>query len=115
MSGEVLPGEATLLESWRALARTSAGARVLTTPGSVAAVFPAWVPLNNAIARIPAGDAVATAAEVARLRSIYEEAGVDAWAYWVGSPAVDATAPDAALVAGLTRDAYDRGDAHRPG
>jgi hypothetical protein len=48
MSAAALPGEATLVASWRALAVTSAGATVTETPGSVAAVFPAWTPLNNA-------------------------------------------------------------------
>jgi hypothetical protein len=77
VSAVALPGEATLIASWRALARTSPGAAVSETPGSVAAVFPAWVPLNNAIARVRATDVDATTAEVTRLARRYDAAGVD--------------------------------------
>ena len=87
------------------LARRSAGATVDETPTSVAARFPAWAPLNNAIARVPVTDADATAAEVTRLAAEYRAAGVDEWAYWVPSPTADLTTPDDAAVAGLTRDA----------
>jgi GNAT superfamily N-acetyltransferase len=104
MSAPVLPGEATLVASWRALARTSPGATVTESPGSVTACFPAWAPLNNAIAHVPVADEERTALEVTRLDASYREAGVGTWAYWVPSPARDLAAPDAGVVSGLTRD-----------
>jgi GNAT superfamily N-acetyltransferase len=100
-----MPGEATLVASWRALARTSAGATVSETPGSVSAVFPVWAPLNNAIGRVAALDVDATAAEVARLAQRYTVAGVDAWAYWVSSASRHLGDADDAIVAGAARDA----------
>ena len=106
MTGPPLPGETTLVASWRALARRSVGATVDEQPTSVAAFFPAWAPLNNAIARVPASDADATATEVARgSRRGYRAAGVEEWAFWIPSPARDLTSPDRELVAGLARDA----------
>ena len=105
MTGPPLPGEATLVASWRALARRSAGATVDEPPTSVAAVFPAWAPLNNAIARVPADDADATAAEVARLAADTRAAGVDDVGVLDPEPGRDLTTPDRAPVAGLTRDA----------
>ena len=104
VTGPLLPGEATLIASWRALARRSADATVDERPASVAAIFPAWEPLNNAIARVPVTDADATSAEVTRLAAQYRAAGVDEWAYWIASPTADLTTPDDATVAGLRRD-----------
>jgi ribosomal protein S18 acetylase RimI-like enzyme len=104
MSDSTMPGEATLVASWQALARTSPGATVSETPASVAAVFPRWSALNNAIARVPATDADATAAEVVHLTQQYAAAGVDTWAYWVPSVSCDLDDADRARVAGATRD-----------
>jgi ribosomal protein S18 acetylase RimI-like enzyme len=94
-----LPGEATLVASWRALARRSHRAAVTESPRSVAAVFPAWAPLNNAIARMPADDA-----EPARLSAVYRAAGVDSWSYWIPSASSDLTAPDEVTTPGMVRD-----------
>jgi ribosomal protein S18 acetylase RimI-like enzyme len=99
-----LPGQATLIASWRALARTSTGATVDVSTTSVAAVFPAWTPLNNAIALVPPTDATATAAEVARLGARFADRGVDTWAYWIASTTSDLASPDEAIVPRLTRD-----------
>ena len=44
-----LPGQETLLASWEALARLSPAARLVHSAAATAAVFPSWVPLNNAI------------------------------------------------------------------
>jgi ribosomal protein S18 acetylase RimI-like enzyme len=105
MNPPALFGESTLVASWRALARTSPGAIVRETAGSVAAIFPAWAPLNNAIARFPVADVEATARGVARLSAQYRNAGVGPWAYWVPSPTRDLVTADAVRIPGLTRDA----------
>ena len=70
---------------------------------ATAAVFPSWVPLNNAILLTAHdGDAAAAATE---LTSVYADAGVDGWALWVPSAATDLDAPDDAYqVGGLRRD-----------
>jgi ribosomal protein S18 acetylase RimI-like enzyme len=99
-----LPGQATLIESWRALARSSAGATIDVRATSVAAVFPAWEPLNNAIALVPPTDAEATAAEVAQLGQRFADVGVDVWAYWIATTTRELASPDAAVVPGLARD-----------
>jgi ribosomal protein S18 acetylase RimI-like enzyme len=96
-----LPGEATLVACWRRLARLSPSARVVPDPASVAAVFPAWTPLNNAIL---CDDPGAAAGTVARLASLYRAAAVGSWACWVPSPATDFTDADVAVIAGMTRD-----------
>ncbi len=106
MSGYVsaLVGQETLLASWRALARTSRGARLLQTPGVAAAVFPAWEPLNNAIL-LDRPDETTASAAAAQLSGAYAEAGVGAWALWVPSTATDLEAPDRVrAVVGLKRD-----------
>ncbi len=100
--GLILPGQEALVASWQALARLSSGARLIRSPDAVAAVFPAWAPLNNAIG-LAAHDRAAAA--VASLRGVYATAGVDAWAFWVPSGATDLDAPDTVRdVDGLTRD-----------
>ncbi len=58
--------------------------------------------------------AVATAAEVTRLASTYDDAGVDAWAYWVPSPSSTSTPPDAGGGGRADPRPDDAGDAHRP-
>jgi GNAT superfamily N-acetyltransferase len=98
-----LPGQDTLIASWRALAAGSAGAEVMTSPGAVAAVFPQWTVLNNAIALDASG---ATAAAVAReLSGLYRGAGIDTWALWIPGRSRDFDSPDAlAAVGPLERD-----------
>ena len=100
----VLPGQESLLASWKALAKLSPGARLIRSPATVAAVFPAWLPLNNAIA-VAARNSTEAAAEAAPLRSIYADAGVDTWALWIPSSATDLDAPDMLCdFVGFTRD-----------
>ena len=69
-----LPGQETLVASWNALARTSPGARLVHSAAATAAVFPSWVPLNNAI--LLSGHAGDEAAVATELTSVYAEAGV---------------------------------------
>jgi GNAT superfamily N-acetyltransferase len=98
-----LPGQVTLVECWRALAELSPGARVVHAPGTVAAVFPSWAPLNNAIV-LDEGERAAhvAATEVA---SLYDGAGVADWALWVPSRVADLDGPDAVPAVGsLARD-----------
>src|SRR5262245_1517121 len=91
--GAVLPGQETLVASWQALARLSYGATLIRTSAAVAAVFPSWLPLNNAImfARSEGGGATAAASQLTRT---YADAGVDSWAFWVPSGSTDLDAPD---------------------
>jgi hypothetical protein len=51
-----------------------AGAQMINFPAAIAAVFPSWTPLNNAILLTKPGKLPATAAP-ARLRSLYADAG----------------------------------------
>lgn len=100
----VLPGQETLVASWSTLAQLSPGARLIRSPAAVAAVFPSWAPLNNAILlNAPASEAAAAAAS--QLTTSYAEAGVAEWAFWVPSRAIDLDAPDEVReVGGLKRD-----------
>jgi len=99
-----LSGEETMLGSWSVLAADSPGAHLLYTQASLAAVFPAWDPLNNAILIDPPSTEVATAA-AAELDRIYANAGVSSWALWVPSRRRDLDEPDTvAVVHGMTRD-----------
>jgi ribosomal protein S18 acetylase RimI-like enzyme len=100
----VLPGQETLVASWNALAQLSPGARVIRSAAAIAAVFPSWEPLNNAI-MLGAPDSTAAAATTSQLASTYTEAGVDTWAFWVPSCTTDLDAPDDVReVGGLKRD-----------
>ena len=54
-SGALLPGEATLLGSWGALAQLSPDAGLAYTWAGFAAIFPDWAPLNNALLDLPDG------------------------------------------------------------
>lgn len=100
-----LPGQETLIECWAALARTSPGARVVHTPSTVAAVFPEWLPLNNAIVVEPVnGDAHAGAE--AEVRALFAGAGVDEWALWLATTTKSFAGQDAAPAFG----ALARGD-----
>ena len=100
----VLPGQETLVASWSTLAQLSPGARLIRSPAAVAAVFPSWEPLNNAIMLNAPGGAAAAAA-ASQLASAYAAAGVDSWALWVPSCATDLDAPDDVReVDGMKRD-----------
>jgi GNAT superfamily N-acetyltransferase len=101
---DALPGQGTLLGSWGALAQLSPGAKLLRSSTVLAAVFPSWAALNNAIMLgRPGGTTTASAAS--HLARVYAEAGVDAWALWVPSRVTDLEAPDTvAEVGGLKRD-----------
>jgi ribosomal protein S18 acetylase RimI-like enzyme len=103
-SRQQLPGEETLFGSWAALAAESAGARMLSTGTSFAAVFPEWEVLNNAILLDP--PTTETASTAAReLADVYSHAGVRAWALWVPSHRRDLDASDTvAMVDGMVRD-----------
>jgi GNAT superfamily N-acetyltransferase len=97
----VLPGQRTLLACWEALTWLSPGARIVETPGALAAVFPSWEPLNNAILR-PGHD---EQSETADLRALYEEVSVPVWALWRTSDTRDLDTPDASGPLGeLKRD-----------
>ena len=98
-----LPGQETLLASWDALARLSPGARLVHSAAATAAVFPSWVPLNNAI--LLNGNETAAASAAIELMGVYAGAGVDAWALWVPSAATNLDDPDAVQrVGGFRRD-----------
>jgi ribosomal protein S18 acetylase RimI-like enzyme len=98
-----LPGQEILLACWSTLAKMSPGASLIRSSATVAAVFPSWAPLNNAI-MLDAHDGAATAA-ASRLANVYAEAGVDVWALWVPSRATDLDAPDDVREVGqLARD-----------
>lgn len=68
---------------------------------TVAAVFPSWVPLNDAVLRDGAGVMEAT-----RLAGVYDSARVGVWALWLLSTAADLDATDRVRDLGtLKRDA----------
>ena len=99
-----LPGQDTLVASWRALARLSPGAYVGHTASTVLGLFPRWAPLNNAIVLgPPTAHGVASAfRDTAR---VYLRAGVAEWALWLPSAATSFDEPDAvAELPGLRRD-----------
>jgi GNAT superfamily N-acetyltransferase len=94
-------GQDTLVESWRRLAETSPRAFVTRLDVGVAAVFPEWSVLNNAIIERDADPDEATVT----LRNVYRSAGIGQWAAWVASPAVDLAAHDVvARLEGFRRD-----------
>ncbi|HEX3296658.1 MAG TPA: GNAT family N-acetyltransferase [Nocardioides sp.] len=98
------PGEDTLVASWRALARLSHGAHLSYRDRSVAAVFPSWAPLNNAIMNGPTTPEAAGAA-AAELAGVFQAAGVPTWALWLWSP-LTVLEPPATVesVAGMIED-----------
>ena len=101
---DALPGQDTLLGSWTALAQLSLGAKLIRTSTVVAAVFPSWAALNNAI-MLTTPDSTATVTAASQVAPVYAEAGVDGWALWVPSPTTDLDMPDSLPdVSGLTRD-----------
>jgi GNAT superfamily N-acetyltransferase len=101
----VLSGEETLVACWSALTALSPGAAVVHSSTSVAAIFPAWAPLNNAIAVTPRPTEALAISDVSYLAAGYAAAGVDAWAYWIPSSARSFDASDALVVPGFARDA----------
>src|SRR4051812_25193990 len=88
-----LSGEATLLAAWGALAAASPGAHLRSTQTTIAAVFPQWDPLNNAILLVPPSTASASSA-AAELGGIYADVGVSSWALWVPSALPRLDGPD---------------------
>jgi GNAT superfamily N-acetyltransferase len=85
------------------LAQLSPGAEIVESALTVAAVFPSWAPLNNAILLGEEDDDAATAAVT--MTSLYAAAGISQWALWVPSSADDLSAPDRMPEVGaLTRD-----------
>jgi hypothetical protein len=68
-----LPGEETLVATWRALTRLSEGAQVGDRGRSLTVVFPSWEPLSNAILRAPSSAGAADEA-TADLAGVYEAA-----------------------------------------
>ena len=96
-----LPGQRTLLSSWRALAVLSPGAGLLETSAFAAAVFPAWPVLNNAILLDPTWDLAAGPPP----GLVDRYAGAGTWALWVPGTATDLGDPvQVSPVAGMTRD-----------
>jgi GNAT superfamily N-acetyltransferase len=99
---DALPGEDTLVASWQALAQLSPGAQVLRSGRHVAAVFPTWTPLNNAIV---GGPSSAAAAAARALATIYGTAGVSLWAMWLRSSLLLLDTPaGVSSIEGLSRD-----------
>jgi ribosomal protein S18 acetylase RimI-like enzyme len=99
-----LPGQQTMLACWRALALLSPAASVFASGGAVAAVFPAWEPLNNAVL-LTAVDGPAATVAADQLAAAYLDAGVASWALWLPSPVTDLDTPDEVVaVDGLERD-----------
>ena len=77
----------------------------MTTPRTVAAVFPDWAPLNNAILIDEPGSLTASVAAV-ELRHLYRSAGVASWALWVPASTPSLNGSDRlAGVGGMRRDA----------
>jgi GNAT superfamily N-acetyltransferase len=98
-----LPGQETLLACWSALATTSPGAALVRRPSVVAAVFPSWAPLNNAILLDAGAGPAAAVAEAAVAEVAVAYAGE--WAFWVPSGATSLDAPDSVgALRGLARD-----------
>ncbi len=99
-----LSGQDTLIASWRSLALLSSDARIVHTPTTVAAVFPDWAPLNNAILVGGPGSLAASVA-AAELKHLYGSAGVDSWALWVPASTPSLAAADRlTVVGGMRRD-----------
>ncbi len=90
---DALPGEETLIGCWGALTQLSPAARMINTSAATAAVFPSWVPLNNAILHIAPDDREAEDA-VLQLSACYAEEGVATWALWVRSDITNLDTPD---------------------
>lgn len=99
-----LPGEETLIGSWSALTELSPAARMINSSAAIAAVFPSWAPLNNAILHIAPDDGAAEDV-ISQLTACYTEASVATWALWIHSGITDIDAPDTGPeISGLKRD-----------
>jgi GNAT superfamily N-acetyltransferase len=100
-----LDGQDTLIGSWSALSHQSPGAHLSYLSTSLAAVFPAWLPLNNAVLlETPTAQAASVAA--VELETVYGDAGVADWALWLPNPVLDFDSPDEVdEIDGMTRDA----------
>jgi ribosomal protein S18 acetylase RimI-like enzyme len=97
-------GQNTLVGSWAALSALSPGAHLRRSHASLAAVFPAWSPLNNAVLLDPPTAYTASNAAV-ELKGLYANAGVPGWALWLPSQALDFDSPDEVdLIDGMVRD-----------
>jgi ribosomal protein S18 acetylase RimI-like enzyme len=95
------PGQDALVESWSRLAATSPGAFVAHLDVGVAAVFPGWSALNNAI--VDRGADHGVAADL--LRTFYSSAGISNWALWIASDALGFATDDVVdRVVGFRRD-----------
>jgi GNAT superfamily N-acetyltransferase len=97
-------GEETLVASWAALAALSPGAHLVHTQRALAAVFPQWEPLNNAILFGDPSVASASAA-AAELAGVFACSRVASWALWVPNHRLDLAGPDVvAHIDGMRRD-----------
>ena len=93
-----------MLGSWGALVTLSPGAHLVYTRTSLAAVYPQWAPLNNAVLLDPPSEASASEAP-AELASIYAAAGVPTWALWLPGPGTEFDSADVvSRVDGMVRD-----------
>jgi len=103
LRGQIL-GQDTLVGSWDALSSLSPGAYLRRARTSLAAVFPAWTPLNNAVLLDPPTMKAASAA-AAELAEVYANEDVADWALWLPNPALEFDAPDEVpVVDGMARD-----------
>jgi ribosomal protein S18 acetylase RimI-like enzyme len=98
-----LPGQDTLIACWHATARTSPGAHIVEHDDFVAAVFPVFAPMNNAIVFAPHD--VELDAVLAQTTEIFAQASIDSWAFWIPSrTATFAARDEIASIRGLKRD-----------
>ena len=103
MADEQLRGQDTLVACWRALARNSFGASVVTSSCAIVATFPSSAPMNNAI--FLRADDVDLATEADGLKTAYARAGVPSWAVWIPSRVTSFEAADRVRdIIGLKRD-----------
>jgi GNAT superfamily N-acetyltransferase len=98
-----LPGQDTLVASWRALSTCSPGARVVTSSAWVAAFFPHWAPLNNAIALHPP-ESTRFHTALAELPRCYDARRVAPGAVWIPAASTEFETPDRVGLDGLERD-----------
>jgi GNAT superfamily N-acetyltransferase len=77
---------------------------VVRSSTAVAAVFPSWAPLNNAIV-LADPDAEVSATTASGLAGLFTAAHVDSWALWLRSTVTDLQAPGRPReIRGLSRD-----------
>jgi ribosomal protein S18 acetylase RimI-like enzyme len=98
-----LPGQDALVACWHATAQSSPGARVVEDEDFVAAVFPAFAPMNNAIVRAPHD--VDLDRVLARVTEIFAHESIDSWAFWIPSRTLRFDGTDEiSSIRGLKRD-----------